>query len=53
MKSKDLKLSTPALYFKDKLNIPFVYQVVENTEEDFEEKGIRVISLKIFLGALI
>ena len=53
VKSKDLKLSTPALYFKDKLNIPFVYQVVENTEKDFEEKGIRVISLKKFLGALI
>jgi hypothetical protein len=44
----------PALrYFRDRLKIPFVYQVVLNGTRDFVEDGIRCVPAPQFLAALI
>ena len=44
----------PALrYFRDRLKIPFVYQVVLNGTRDFVEDGIRCVPAPRFLAALI
>jgi uncharacterized protein len=40
-------------YFRDRLKIPFVYQVVLEGKRDFVEKGVRCVPAKDFLSALI
>ncbi len=40
-------------YFKDRLSIPYVYQVVKKPATDRLEKGIRIISAGKFLAGLI
>ena len=43
----------PALkYFRERLKIPWVYQVVRDTRRDFVEAGVRVLPAERFLGAL-
>ena len=43
----------PALpYFRNRLKIPWVYQVVRDTRRDFVEAGVRVLAAGRFLGAL-
>ena len=43
----------PALaYFRDRLRIPWVYQVVRDARRDFVEAGVRVLPAERFLGAL-
>jgi len=43
----------PALeYFRDRLKIPWVYQVVRDTRRDFVEGGVRVLPAERFLAAL-
>ena len=41
------------LYFRDRLAIPWTYQVTLEGERDFVEDGIRVVSAHRFLGALV
>jgi hypothetical protein len=44
----------PALfYFRDRLKIPWVYQVVQEGERDFVQDGIRCLPADRFLAALV
>jgi predicted AAA+ superfamily ATPase len=40
-------------YFKEKLNIPFVYQVLEKANTDRLKTGIRIVSADKFLSGLV
>ena len=40
-------------YFRDRLKIPFTYQVVLEGTRDFVEDGVRCLPAADFLGALI
>ncbi len=42
-----------ALYYKEKLNIPFVYQVVNKPEIDVVKKSIRILTADKFLSGLV
>jgi len=53
VKLSDTKPSSALFYFKERLNIPFVYQVVRKPEVDIFRDGIRVISVDRFLAGLI
>lgn len=54
----EVKLSdtTPAktlLYYKERLNIPFVYQVIKKSNMDIMKNSVRVISADKFLTGLV
>lgn len=49
----DANLSPNLLYFKEKLSIPFIYQVVKKDRTDRLEKGARIISAGKFLSGII
>ena len=53
VKLSDTGLSPHLLYFKERLSIPYVYQVVKKTAVDRIEKGTRLISAGKFLSGLI
>ena len=53
VKLNDTTSSPHLLYFKERLSIPFVYQVIKKSGVDFVEKGVRVVSAGKFLLALI
>lgn len=53
VKNNEKKISKNLIYFKEKLNIPFCYQVVYHMEEEFLKSGIRVMPAAKFLSALI
>ena len=53
VKLNDTALSPNLLYFRDRLEIPHVYQVVKKEKTDRLEKGIRIISAGKFLAGLI
>ncbi|MBI4687040.1 MAG: ATP-binding protein [Nitrospirae bacterium] len=53
VKLNDTSLSPGLLYFKDRLAIPYVYQVVKKEKTDRLEKGARIISAGRFLSGLI
>lgn len=40
-------------YFRDRLRIPWVYQVVLEGKRDFVQNGIRCVPARQFLGALV
>jgi hypothetical protein len=46
-------LSPNLLYFRDRLSIPYIYQVVKKDKIDLLEKGGRVLSAGRFLAGLI
>ncbi|MCI0469462.1 MAG: AAA family ATPase [Nitrospirae bacterium] len=52
-KVNDTRLSPSLLYFKEKLALPYMYQVVKKDKTDRLEKGIRIISAGKFLSGLI
>jgi predicted AAA+ superfamily ATPase len=52
-KINDVNPSPHLYYFKDKLKIPFSYQVVKQNGIDTFNKGVRVVSANRFLAALI
>lgn len=47
------KISKHLKYFAEKLNIPFVYQVIREPSVDFWQNNIRIISAEKFLVGLI
>ncbi len=54
----EAKLSAAAIepslaYFRDRVRIPWVYQVVLESRRDFVQNGIRCLPARQFLGALI
>ena len=53
VKLNDTILSPGLLYFKDRLSIPHVYQVVKKENTDRVEKGARIISAAKFLAGLV
>ena len=53
VKLNDAGLSPHLLYFRERLSIPFVYQVVKKDAVDRMEKGARIISAGKFLSSLI
>jgi len=53
VKLNDTALSPHLLYFKERLMIPSVYQVVKKNAVDRIEKGARIISASKFLSSLI
>ncbi len=53
VKQSDESVSKNLLYFKDGLDIPFVYQVLEKSGVDRLKNGVRVVSADRFLAALI
>ena len=52
-KLNETSLSPHLLYFKERLSIPYIYQVVKKTAADRLEKGIRIVSAGKFLAGLI
>ena len=46
-------MSPQLLYFKEKINIPYVYQVVKIENIDRFKNNIRIISASKFLAGLI
>lgn len=52
-KLNDTSLSPHLLYFKERLAIPYVYQVVKTDNIDKLEKDARIISASKFLSGLI
>lgn len=53
VKLNDTSLSSSLLYFRERLPIPHVYQVVKKEKTDRLEKGVRIISAGKFLAGLI
>lgn len=53
VKLNDNQISKPLLYFKEKLKIPFAFQVIRKSDIDFLHNGIRIISADKFLAGLI
>jgi predicted AAA+ superfamily ATPase len=53
VKLNDTVLSPNLLYFRDRLSIPYIYQVVKKDKIDLLEKGGRVVSAGRFLAGLI
>ncbi len=53
VKLSNTSLSKHILYFKEKLGIPFTYQVVKNSGIDEMKNGVRVISAEKFLSGLV
>jgi predicted AAA+ superfamily ATPase len=53
VKLNDTSLSPSLLYFRERLAIPYVYQVVKKEKTDRLEKGARIISAGRFLSGLI
>ena len=53
VKLNDTSLSPHLLYFKERLSIPYAYQVVKKTAVDRIEKEARIISAGKFLSGLI
>jgi len=52
-KLKDTTLSSHLLYFKERLAIPYVYQVVKTAGIDRLEKDVRIISAGKLLSGMI
>jgi uncharacterized protein len=52
-KLNDTVLSPNLLYFRDRLSIPYIYQVVKKNKIDLLEKGGRIVSAGRFLAGLI
>jgi len=53
VKLNDTALSQNLLYFRDRLSIPYIYQVVKKDKVDLLEKGGRIVSAGKFLAGLI
>ena len=51
-KLSDTRLDPALVYFRDRLRIPWVYQVVRDTRRDFVEAGVRVVAAERFLAGL-
>lgn len=52
-KLNEISLAPHLLYFKERLSIPYIYQVVKKTATDRLEKGIRIVSAGKFLAGLV
>ena len=53
VKLQDTNINRSTYYFKQKINIPYVYQVIKKTGIDIEKNDIRVIFADRFLYSLV
>lgn len=53
VKNNDEKLSKHLIYFKNKLKIPFAYQVISKKDVDWIQNEVRIMSVDKFLIGLI
>lgn len=53
VKQSDREVSPHLRYFADRLQVPFLYQVIQEPGVDFIQRGIRVMSAEKFLGGLV
>jgi len=52
-KVSDTAIDPSLVYFRDRLKIPFAYQVVLESPRDFVEQGVRCVPAAAFLSGLI
>ncbi|MCG7850890.1 MAG: AAA family ATPase [Methanosarcinaceae archaeon] len=52
-KRSEEEVSRSLAYFRERLNIPFVYQILEKPNVDRHKSGIRVVSADKFLAGLV
>ncbi len=52
-KINDVNVSPHLFYFRDKLKIPFAYQVVKQMGVDRFTNGVRIVSANNFLAGLV
>lgn len=53
VKIQDGEVSPSLKYFKERLQIPFTYQIVRNYNKDIVSDGVRILSAAKFLSSLI
>jgi uncharacterized protein len=53
VKNNDTDIDKNLRYFKEKLQLPLVYQIVSNTDIDVVKDGVRVMSVNRFLSGLV
>jgi uncharacterized protein len=52
-KLSDTAVDPSLRYFRERLKIPWAYQVVFETTRDFTENGTRCLPASLFLSALV
>jgi len=52
-KRSEEEVSRSLAYFRERLNVPFVYQILEKPNVDRHKSGIRVVSADKFLAGLV
>ena len=52
-KINEINASQPLFYFRDKLKIPFAYQVIKQQGVDSYTNGVRIVSAEKFLAGLL
>lgn len=52
-KLRETRVDPALVHFRERLSIPWVYQVTLEASRDFVEKGVRVLPAGRFLGALL
>lgn len=52
-KSTGMAIDPSLVYFRDRLKIPWVYQVVLDGHRDFVERGVRCLPAANLLAALV
>jgi len=52
-KTRDTQIKPALWYYKERLQIPWVYQVVLEESRDFVQDGVRCLPARRFFGALI
>lgn len=52
VKVSETAVDPSLIYFRDRLKIPYVYQVVLEARRDMADRGVRVVPAHTFLGAL-
>ena len=52
VKLAETRVDPAMVYFRDRLSIPWVYQVTLEGDKDFVEDGVRVLPADVFLSAL-
>jgi predicted AAA+ superfamily ATPase len=52
-KLADTAIDPALVYFRDRLKIPFAYQVVLEARRDFVQHGVRCLPASAFLSALL
>ena len=53
VKHKEKSINKHLYYFKNKLNIPYCYQIIADFDNDYIKDGIRVMPISKFLSGLI